>query len=124
MSTVVVGAGIMTGGGIGGAIVVVGASGATGRSIVVAGASDSAVDAVDVGVAVVVDGFVVVDDSTTRVVEVGDVRAAGVGSSSPRPATTDRPSTPATPIPAISGHRRFFSGSLDGRAHGSDGGIG
>lgn len=115
------GTGTMTGGG-GGASVVVGATGATGRSIVVVGASVDTADEVvaDVGVEV----FVVVAGSTMRVVEVGDVRATGAGSSSLRPPTTDRPSTPATPIPAISGQRRFFLDSLGGRAHGSGDGIG
>ncbi|MGW8650232.1 hypothetical protein ACWGMO_12625, partial [Nocardia salmonicida] len=85
-----VGTGTTTGGG-GGAIVVVGTAGTTGRSTVVVGASIGALDAVVVGVGVVVEAFVVVDDSTTRVVEVGDVCA--VGSPSLRPATTERPST-------------------------------
>jgi hypothetical protein len=116
----VVGTGTMTGGGAGSAVVVVGATGAGGRSIVVVGASDKAVDAVVAGMAVVVEGFVVVDDSNTRV-EVGDVPTTGEGLSSLRPAATERPSTPATPIPASNGQRRFFSGCRGGRAHGSGG---
>ncbi|MEV4156286.1 hypothetical protein AB0J48_24985 [Nocardia salmonicida] len=118
MAIVVVGAGTTTGGG-GAATVVVGTAGATGRATVVVGASVSALDAVVVGAGVVVEALAVVDDSTTRVVDVGDVRA--VGSPSLMPATTERPSTPTMPIPATNGQRRFFSDCLGGRAHGSGG---
>ncbi|WP_255495648.1 hypothetical protein [Nocardia sp. GTS18] len=61
----------------------------------------------------------VVDDGTTRVVEVDTILS---GADSPNTAPiTESPHNPRTPIPTTHGHRRFLSRCLGGRAHGSGG---
>ncbi|WP_067640519.1 hypothetical protein [Nocardia coubleae] len=110
---------VMIGGG-GGATVVVGTT-AVGRATVVVAAVARGGGTIGDAVSTEVEGktIAVVDDGTTRVVEVDTVLA---GSDSPKTAPiTESPHNPRTPIPTTHGHRRFLSRCLGGRAHGSGG---